>query len=458
MRVVTIGLLTASFGFLPLAASGSESCDTSPIILEGQQLLDVLGSDDAGIEEMPNAKVQQMEIYSDPEQKVIVSDRQRTIEPIGVHVVLSANDIGDQYKKTVDANVPSSSCPNRYSVADEHLAPVGLHALEGGFSLQYQLYACLKTKSICTVFHHIYPEFYECWIDVNTFIYQKTFDFKTSLSLAIDHDNNKMTVSGDTVITNGQFEQSVLKFLTLLLQSMIPLDVRLGDVFELTKVSSNLNLDFISQIQNRLPTVKLGPVDLGRPTKQGFERLASKIDDETAKQIVEDLQKSLKLIDAETGVVAASGGPQFKIGMKTPPEQSLNSFNICFVLGQLRTKLKLADSRRNPVTAYIVQKGDNPWSIAQRLYGDGLYYPLILRKSGLSEKQARGMAIGTTLTVPPFHEVVEGRARYVEAGDSLWSIAATRLGAGKRFKEIEALNPGIKVPNKIYPLQELTLP
>ena len=50
-------------------------------------------------------------------------------------------------------------------------------------------------------------------------------------------------------------------------------------------------------------------------------------------------------------------------------------------------------------TTYTVQSGDSPWVIAQKVYGNGSKYPLIMSANGLSDTTR--LRVGMTLTVPP---------------------------------------------------------
>ncbi|MBN1554950.1 MAG: LysM peptidoglycan-binding domain-containing protein [Phycisphaerae bacterium] len=47
--------------------------------------------------------------------------------------------------------------------------------------------------------------------------------------------------------------------------------------------------------------------------------------------------------------------------------------------------------------------------------------------------------------VPPLSQAAQGRAYVVQKGDTYWKIAATQLGNGHRWKEIEALNPNVNM-------------
>jgi len=57
-------------------------------------------------------------------------------------------------------------------------------------------------------------------------------------------------------------------------------------------------------------------------------------------------------------------------------------------------------------------------------------------------------------TPPPAGGVFEYT---VVKGDTLWGIAKRHLGSGKRWQEIQALNPGVN-PAKLMPGQKLLLP
>jgi len=51
----------------------------------------------------------------------------------------------------------------------------------------------------------------------------------------------------------------------------------------------------------------------------------------------------------------------------------------------------------------------------------------------------------------------EGRVYVVQAKDTLWSIATRLLGDGKRWPEIQALNPGLE-PQKLKVGQQIKIP
>ncbi len=53
-------------------------------------------------------------------------------------------------------------------------------------------------------------------------------------------------------------------------------------------------------------------------------------------------------------------------------------------------------------TTYVVKSGDSPWSIANKIYGNGTLYTLILRANNLPDKAV--LTVGSTLIIPPLNE------------------------------------------------------
>lgn len=104
-----------------------------------------------------------------------------------------------------------------------------------------------------------------------------------------------------------------------------------------------------------------------------------------------------------------------------------------------------------PYIPYIVQKGDSPWSIAERFTGSGKNYTQIMEASGL--KPDATIYAGQTLRIPQSGF----RAYTVKKGDSPWSIAAKELGSGSRWTEIAELNNWSGLPT-IYAGDVLILP
>jgi LysM repeat protein len=113
----------------------------------------------------------------------------------------------------------------------------------------------------------------------------------------------------------------------------------------------------------------------------------------------------------------------------------------------------------------VVQRGDTLWDLAERHLGDGHRYTEILDLN-LGRQQTDGRALddahwiypGWRLLLPhdamaPEHTThapttsVPDDAYMVEPGDTLWDIAAERLGDPHRYPEIVDLNLGVPQPD-----------
>jgi nucleoid-associated protein YgaU len=98
---------------------------------------------------------------------------------------------------------------------------------------------------------------------------------------------------------------------------------------------------------------------------------------------------------------------------------------------------------------YIVQKGDSLWSIAKSLLGDGRRYLELAKINGINTPYT--IYAGQVLSIDG------GRLYTVKTGDSPWRIAHELLGDGRRYQEIVELN-GLKEPYIIYTGQILRIP
>ena len=108
-------------------------------------------------------------------------------------------------------------------------------------------------------------------------------------------------------------------------------------------------------------------------------------------------------------------------------------------------------------TIYIVRSGDTLYDIAERQYGRGELYPLIL-KANPSLGDGSKLRVGQKLSVPNRADAIRKeqqaklptgldpaavRAYKVQKNDSFYTIAKDQLGAPNRWKEIYELNKKI---------------
>ena len=109
----------------------------------------------------------------------------------------------------------------------------------------------------------------------------------------------------------------------------------------------------------------------------------------------------------------------------------------------------VAEVKNMPSGTYVVQKGDSLWSIAKSLLGDGKRYLDLAKLNGISKPYT--IYAGQVLSI-------EGERLYtVKTGDSPWRIAQELLGDGRRYAEIVQLND-LKEPYTIYTGQILRIP
>ena len=100
---------------------------------------------------------------------------------------------------------------------------------------------------------------------------------------------------------------------------------------------------------------------------------------------------------------------------------------------------------------HTVVKSDTPWGLAEQYYFDGREYKKILKASGLSETAT--IYVGQVLKIPLDNMIVH----VVRRGDTPWGLAEKYYGNGRRYYEIMSAN-GLKHNATIYVGQQLLIP
>jgi nucleoid-associated protein YgaU len=123
--------------------------------------------------------------------------------------------------------------------------------------------------------------------------------------------------------------------------------------------------------------------------------------------------------------------------------------------------------------AYVVKEGETLWSIAEKQYGDGIYFVRIAEANptmGDPQKLRPGqklvipkltVASGMTATRPaqPAKVLSPGQKSYkVVQGDLLWDIAVREYGDGSLYPVIVEANPGLVDPNHLPVGKEIIIP
>lgn len=112
-----------------------------------------------------------------------------------------------------------------------------------------------------------------------------------------------------------------------------------------------------------------------------------------------------------------------------------------------------------PKTHEVVE-GDVLWKIAEKYYGKGTLYTLIMKENDIEDSEALKIGAKLSIPAPPAGTSVSGGGSpsdddeesgtssdvvlyTIQDGDTLYDIAADKLGKGSRWQEIEKLNPDI---------------
>lgn len=113
---------------------------------------------------------------------------------------------------------------------------------------------------------------------------------------------------------------------------------------------------------------------------------------------------------------------------------------------------------------YTVQSGDSLWDIARHQLGDGSRWGEIYRMNADAIGQNPDLIHpGTTLHMPDANTIANGAAEgskyIVQPGDNLWSIAKNHMGGGQNWGELYRMNEGVigANPRLITPGTELSL-
>jgi nucleoid-associated protein YgaU len=106
-----------------------------------------------------------------------------------------------------------------------------------------------------------------------------------------------------------------------------------------------------------------------------------------------------------------------------------------------------------------IQPGDSLWKLARRHLGSGSRWnELLANNPGISDPNR--IQPGAVLVVPAteLRSRVQPSSITIHSGDSLWKIAASRLGSGAAWPCIAQANPQLHDANRLRPGQILMLP
>jgi nucleoid-associated protein YgaU len=106
-----------------------------------------------------------------------------------------------------------------------------------------------------------------------------------------------------------------------------------------------------------------------------------------------------------------------------------------------------------------IQPGDSLWKLARRHLGSGSRWNELLA-SNPAISDPNHIQPGTVLVVPTteLRPRVQPSSITIHSGDSLWKLAASRLGSGAAWPCIAQANPQLRDANHLRPGQTLSLP
>jgi len=67
--------------------------------------------------------------------------------------------------------------------------------------------------------------------------------------------------------------------------------------------------------------------------------------------------------------------------------------------GEVKAEQKRANEKTKPST-YTLKAGDNLWSIAQKILGDGAKYKAIQKLNGIADSELKKLPIGKVIKLP----------------------------------------------------------
>ncbi len=211
-----------------------------------------------------------------------------------------------------------------------------------------------------------------------------------------------------------------------------------------------------------------------------------------SQQLARLIATGFMVIVPALGVSASAAGADALIAERTPIEVDYEATTSAPVWNTQLDRSPASVTVRSSSTdqtesesTYVVRSGDSIYGIAQRLVGPDAKaidrFASAIIEANLGREMGDGQRfvnaafidVGWVLQLPPLPSLAEaptaapvGPVHVVTEGESLWSIAADRLGAGERWREIFDLNQSrqfddgrqLDDPDLIHPGWELYLP
>jgi LysM repeat protein len=361
---------------------------------------------------------------------------------------------------TIWATQLPHSCNDRHEFepSSVHINRVTESDLSVSFSAYYGKYACWSYDAPkCTLSWN----FQKCEmgrVSGNTLLFEKTIDYRLDLHLTATEDGIILTPSLEA--TNvGDIEKlvAILDFLRPILQFSIGNIVSpvVGVVFALPQVKIIPKLKGPNEVIHELG---LDPYkfSLGRLKDQQAAKFAQLSLGKDAAGAV-DVGPRLRALKIRSSSLSWRDGKLYMaLLMVTPNEASPSAaeaeLDRSGLLAIIDGLTRYQASERQPVTEYVVAKGDTMWSVAKSLYGNP-YLHLVIAEQNV-QRHRSSLRTGETIRVIPYHKLVDNVDNLVGNRNSSWLLADRVLGSGTRYSSIQVGTRTCGGATLIYPVEQ----
>jgi hypothetical protein len=361
---------------------------------------------------------------------------------------------------TIWATQLPHSCNDRHTFYPDtvHIDQVHGSDVSVSFSAYYGKYACWSFDAPqCTVSWN----FQKCEmgrVEGNTLLIEKTIDYRLNLHLTTSEAGLVLTPSLEA--TNvGDIERlvAVVNFLRPILQFTLGnfISPVVGVIFTLPQVN------IIPKLQGpneRIHELGLAPYQfsLDRLKDQQAARFAQLTLGKDAAGAL-DVGPRLRAMRIRSASLSWRDNQLYMaLLMATPNEASpstseaeLDRAGLIAIIDGL---VRYQSSQREPVTEYVVAKGDTMWGVAEKLYGNP-YLHLAIAEQNIGRRHS-GLRAGETIKVTPYHKLVDGVDNLVGNRNSSWLLASRALGSGEKYNSIQVGTRNCGGASLIYPVEQ----
>jgi hypothetical protein len=414
--------LTALFILTTFAVNAQqESCiPAAPIAFDGKSFFDsfrMVANGEVPIQPPELPLIQSRVSFTPPRPDPTVPSKQLT--DLVIELTVNADDLVAKWSALVDRGAYEEGCSSRRA-----------HSFRTAIAAGGRLHADYHIKDVRRECHDFFGPQKN---DLTT----TEIDVWQELRFEITPDRRKITLALDGHATDNVPE--VVKFIVKALGNILALEPVSSLVFHLDEAI----FAALKQERDALEMLSRYQVVATRGAKP--ERLGE--------------LGCLDLVYQSARFDRSGGTTLVVLEMISSPEHPISTGQACTIVEELeQQKLQLAAIGING-SDYTVKRGDSAWRIAEQVYGDGRYFPVIAAANNLTLRQADKLEPGVVLRLEPIAKL---RSRpdllILESGDSLWSVAHARVQGISDAELLKTNKGGVRHADRVYPLQALHLP